>query len=408
VPPMKTTDRTVLFQKIISPVLELMDEPEIAEMPDSARKLTFPRLVGLMLYLCIKGLDSLRSLHSEMKKNPQNFKVAKLTVCGVSTISDAFHRYPLAIVQRLYQMVLAKVPLPEIDEFRTLGRLVICDGSLFPISIRAFWAVFKKHANSLKMHLCFSLNKMLPVCFLTTNGKGDERKAMHEFIEKGITYIADRGYIAFDFFCDIAELMAFFIIRSRKNLHYQVQKTLTVDIPKSVSYIFLNITDELMIFDSDRHCGLYRRISFRTRQTLFILVTNRFDLTTFEIIKLYCFRWQIELFFRYFKHTLQAKHLLNLSEVGVPIHFYVVLIAHLLLVLFKYQQQQIFLFKQKELNKTREEQLNLQRKAFHSPEEFVFSMGNNIPVYCKIKKHELLAIRDALLRRATNHNLFFT
>ena len=63
------------------------------------------------------------------------------------------------------------------------------------------------------MYLCFSLNRMLPVCFLITNGKGDERKAMHEFIEKDVTYIADQGYISFNFLFDILELMAFFIIR---------------------------------------------------------------------------------------------------------------------------------------------------------------------------------------------------
>lgn len=404
---MKTSNRTVLFQKIISPVVELMEENEIAEIPDSARKLTFPRFIRLMLYLCIKGLDSLRSLNSEMKKNPQNIKLAKLVVCGVSTISDAFHRYPLVIVQQLYQMLLAKVPLPEIDEFRTLGRLAICDGSLFPISISAFWAVYRKHANSLKMHLCFSLNRMLPVCFLTTHGKGDERKAMHEFIEKGVTYIADRGYIAFNFLFDIVELMAFFIIRSRKNLHYQVQRTLAVDLPEAVRYIFLKVTDELVSFDSDRHCGVYRRVSFRTQQTLFILITNRLDLTTFEIIKLYCFRWQIELFFRYFKQTLQAKHLLNLSEAGVAIQFYIVLIAHLLLVIFKYQQQQLFLFKEKEFIKIHEEHTKKQT-IFRCPEDFVLSLGKSIPDHFKIKKHELLAIRDSLLRIATNLNFFFT
>ena len=122
-PQMKNSNRTVLFQKIISPVDELMEEPEIANIPDSARKLTFPRFIRLMLYLCLKGLDGLRSLHSEMKKNPQNIKLAKLIECGVSTISDAFQRYPLVFVQRIYQELLAKVPLPEIEEFRTLGRL---------------------------------------------------------------------------------------------------------------------------------------------------------------------------------------------------------------------------------------------------------------------------------------------
>lgn len=72
-----------------------------------------------------------------------------------------------------------------------------------------------------------------------------------------------------------------------------------MNLPDATRYIFLAVTDELVIFERDYHLQVYRRISFRTRQTLFILLTNRFDLTTYDLIKLYCFRWQVELFFRY-------------------------------------------------------------------------------------------------------------
>jgi len=407
---MSTVDKSILFQTLTSPINALLDEPEIAEISDSAHKLTFPRFVRLMLYLCLKGLVSLRSLHSEMQNRPQNFTRAKLITCGVSTISDAFARYPAALVQKLYQWLLAQVPLPEVDEFRELGRVAICDSSLFPIMIRAFWAVYKKHAHGLKMHLCLSLNAMLPVCFLITNGKRDDRKGLHELLETGVTYIADRGYIAFNLFFEIVQLMAFFIIRSRKNLCYQVQRTLTVTLPEAAHYIFLAVTDELVIFERDHHRQVYRRISFRTRQKLFILLTNRFDLTTYDLIKLYCFRWQVELFFRYLKQTLQAKHLLNLSETGVAIHFYLVLIAHLLLVIYKYQQQQLFLLRQEEHQQLREEQGKKQTStstAFKSTEDFVAAMGKTIPNYFKITKHQRQAIRDALLQRTSQLELVF-
>ena len=101
-------------------------------MPDSAIKLTFPRFVDLLLYLCLKGIDGLRSLCSELRNNHQNVALADLVVVGVSTISDAFIRYPLIIVQKLYQRLLAQSSLPDIEEFRTLGQLAICDSSRPP------------------------------------------------------------------------------------------------------------------------------------------------------------------------------------------------------------------------------------------------------------------------------------
>jgi len=152
------------------------------------------------------------------------------------------------------------------------------------------------------------------------------------------------------------------------------------------------ITDELVRFNSDPYGRTYRRISFRTRQTLFILVTNRLDLTTFEIIRLYAFRWQIELFFRYFKRTLKAIHLLNIYENGVTIQFYMVLIAHLLILRYKQQQLQLCLFKRNEL-------LKLSSKhSFGSTEDFIESLGKSIPINFKIKKQEWNFIKNSLLK----------
>jgi transposase len=48
---------------------------------------------------------------------------------------------------------------------------------------------------------------------------------------------------------------------------------------------------------------------------LFILVTDRFDLKTYEIIMLYAYRWQVELIFRFLKRTLNALPLMCHEEV---------------------------------------------------------------------------------------------
>jgi IS4 transposase len=63
-------------------------------------------------------------------------------------------------------------------------------------------------------------------------------------------------------------------------------------------------------------------------------VTDRLDLTAEVIALLYRYRWQIELFFRWFKKVLQADRLLALSENGLTIVVYCALIASLLVVLW--------------------------------------------------------------------------
>jgi len=357
---------------------------------DSAKKLTFQYFVKLLLYFYFSGLDSLRSLITDLKTKD----VAKigLFLVGLSTIHDAFCRYQASLFQTLYVALLKVVPVRSIEEFQELGPIVFVDGSIFPIAISAIWAEFKTHSNAVKLHLGFSLNDMLTSCFLVTAASYDERKALAQLIESGVTYIADRGYLSFELFKNINDKPAYFIIRVRKRLHYEIKQQLPIQLIDAVKAIFFQVTDEIVRFNSDPHGRTYRRISFRTRQTLFILVTNRFDLTTFEIIRLYAFRWQIELFFRYFKRTLKAIHLLNIYENGVTIQFYIVLIAHLLVLRYKQQQLQLCLFKKQELSKLSS------KHCFGSTEDFIESLGKSIPINFKIKKQEWNAIKNSLLK----------
>lgn len=380
----------------------MIEDSEFLPHSDSAKKLKFPIFVRLLLYFYLNRLDSLRSLITDLK-DADCVSAAGLIHCGLSTIHDAFLRYQSALFQRLYQNLLQELPLPPIKEFQELGRVAFVDGSIFPMAINTYWACFKERANALKMHLCLSLNQMIPVCFLNTVAKQDERAILRQLIERGITYVADRGYVDLKLFSELIEAGAHFIIRLRKNLKYQIQKILPVELPESVKFIFSKVTDELVQYECDPENKLYRRISFKTRTTYFILVTDRLDLTTFEVIKLYCLRWQIELFFRYFKCTVGASHLINTSERGVTTQFYMILMVHLLLVVFKQKQYQQYLFTKKELQtaKTEEDKkqtIHCQKHIYHSTEEFVATIGKAIPDLYKIKKQEWRTIKNKLFK----------
>lgn len=384
------SENTVLYHEIAKPLENLLKNPDYLPQNDSAKKLSFEYFVNLILFFYLSRIDSLRSLITDLKTKD----VSKIGffVVGLSTIHDAFCRYQACLFQKLYLELLKVTPVCVIEEFRELGPIVFVDGSVFPIVISAIWAEFKKNSKAVKLHLGFSLNEMLTSCFLITAATYDERKALAQLIEIGVTYIADRGYLSFELFKTINDKPAYFIIRVRKKLKYEIEKQLPIQLINSVKHIFFQVTDELVHFNSDQYGRTYRRISFQTRQTIFILVTNRFDLTTFEIIRLYAFRWQIELFFRYFKRTLKAIHLLNIYENGVTIQFYMVLIAHLLVLRYKQQQMQICLFKNREL-------VNLSSShIFGCTEDFIESLGKSIPSNFKIKKQEWNAIKNSLFK----------
>jgi hypothetical protein len=59
------------------------------------------------------------------------------------------------------------------------------------------------------------------------------------------------------------------------------------------------------------------------------------DLTTFQVIILYAYRWQIELIFRFFKHTLQGVEVITQSRQGVENYFAAMFLTAILHLYFK-------------------------------------------------------------------------
>jgi len=72
------------------------------------------------------------------------------------------------------------------------------------------------------------------------------------------------------------------------------------------------------------------RVRAETGKILRIL-TNDLDAPADEIAELYKRRWQIELFFRWVKHSLKIRHFFGTSENAVRIQIAIALIAFLLL-----------------------------------------------------------------------------
>jgi hypothetical protein len=63
------------------------------------------------------------------------------------------------------------------------------------------------------------------------------------------------------------------------------------------------------------------------------ILTDRWDLTAAELVQVYLWRWQIELFFRWLKHHLHLPHLLGHSENAVELSVWLAILVHLLALL---------------------------------------------------------------------------
>jgi hypothetical protein len=77
-----------------------------------------------------------------------------------------------------------------------------------------------------------------------------------------------------------------------------------------------------------------RVIEVHAEGKVLLLATTRLDLPAHLIALIYRYRWQIELFFKWFKTMLPCRHWIAESPPGVAIQVYTVMIASLLLMLW--------------------------------------------------------------------------
>jgi transposase len=258
---------------------------------------------------------------------------------------------------------------------------------------------------------------MIPVDFQVGHGNSSEREALLKMASAGVTYIADRGYMSFQLCKDLIDRQAFFVFRVKENLIYTVTETLDFSMPDSTISFFDSISDELIRYENDKSKTSYRLVRFAVNQENYFILTNRRDLTTFQIIMLYAYRWQIELFFRFLKRSMGGIHLVRHDKEGIAIQFYTMMTLALLQLHLK---QDIMDKLEVGENESGEEKLSksdtgkgerniednkkspVSRKVSSNSRlgdtGFLASLGGAVKKYWKIGVHWLAALRDLLAR----------
>jgi hypothetical protein len=318
-----------VFDKLLTPVQSFVEEQSQGLTPHHNEKFSFKNFFRLLSYYFVSDFKSISLLIDMLNRNSISPEL-NLDKIPYSTFSDAFERFSSDIFKAIFIGLLGTLSLKEIPELATLGILYCVDGSLFPTLVCMIWAEYKKNCQAIKIHLCFELNRMIPVDIIVDSGNSSERKALIQMLKVGATYIADRGYAAFYVYHEILLAQAHFVIRVKSNVHKSIKKSLAVQLPEKVRILFKDVTDQIIQYDNDPYDHTYRFVCFRVGTEIFNLLTDRLELTTLQVIILYAYRWQIELLFRFLKRTMNGIHLVKNISNGVTIQFYIMLIVALL------------------------------------------------------------------------------
>jgi len=395
----------MVFNQIIAPLQEVLKkEADQLSNDASTYRLSLYFFTTNLLYAIIKEIGSISLLITDIKTSP-NAKKLCLIQASKSMYSEAFVRYDPKIFHRIFLGLLDRLTFLEIPELEKLGRFILTDGSIFPAFSTMDWATYKSTSNALKMHLAFELNRMIPVQFISTDANGCEKKALMEMLEAGVTYIADRGYVSFKLFQSIVEQQAFFIIRIKSTMKVTVAQNLEVIIPEDWQLFFSDVSDSMIHFSNDPSKMSYRLISFGFENEYYRIATNRTDLTTGEIIMLYAYRWQIELFFRSIKRTFHALHLWSHNERGIEIQFYIYLISYLLLLHFKQDLLQEQMEEEAHSHPSESENPQPIQQKSHSTRTpargLVTLLGGRLKIFWKMSIHWIRCVQNLLFEILT-------
>jgi hypothetical protein len=325
--PETTADSRTTFDELCEPIDPFLKQHERDHSPHHRETLHFADFVRKLIYHFAKNCESGRQLVTDLETTPPELELGEVKR---ATFFDAFRRFPVVWFANLLVFLLAAVAWQAIPELDALGKLYCVDGSLFPAIATMLWAEYTSQHRAIRLHFCLELNRMIPAHFLIDTGKSNEKKALVKMLEAGVTYIADRGYLSFSLLAAIEAANAFFVIRAKVNLVYQRVERLPVTLPDTVHHIFQHVTDQRIRLNNAKGKPIYRLVSFYVGQERYLILTNRRELTTFQIILLYAYRWQVELIFRFLKRSLNGLHLLSYSQQGVTIHFYALLLTALL------------------------------------------------------------------------------
>lgn len=249
---------------------------------------------------------------------------------GESTFYDANatrgSRQLLELVDRLSKKVAKrlKVAHPE------CGALVAIDGSLLGASLSMTWADYTTAQRKAKMHLGFDLNRGLPRTLALTDGNGAERPFVSTFLDPGQTGVLDRGYqdhTQFDRWIDDGK---HFVARLRKNTQRQILEDLPIPTGTPI-FFFAKVLLGDTAHQMQHPVWL---VGFRNRGKVYWVATDREDLTAEQIAFIFSLRWEIEVFFAWWKRHLKVYHLISRNRHGVLLQLLAGVLTYLLLILY--------------------------------------------------------------------------
>jgi hypothetical protein len=327
--------------------------------------------VAYLLAFFNPTIRSLRTIE-DLSQTQQAQKLISLDKICKSTLSD-FNQFVdpqrlVPIIQTLRGQLSRQQAGPvraEHDLNELLKQTVAVDGTFLHAVAEVAWAVANSNNHGATRHRArldaqINVSTWLPEAIVVPEPGESEADSAIKNILAGRIYLYDRGYSSFALLrahyeptpattnrpseAETLGVKSHFVVRYKQEGGNSPSLSDVVDRPLSEEDRAAGVSSDRVGYfasDSARREGI-AQIPLREviipyeangEPKTLRLITNLLDVSAQTIALLYQYRWQVELFFRWFKSIGHFGHLISHSSEGVLTHLYVTIIAVLLMYL---------------------------------------------------------------------------
>ncbi len=304
----------------------------------------FPAVAHLWLLIIhgVSGAPSLRQTYALLATTTGLF--ARLGLgdgLSFSQLARSSTSRPSACVEALLATLVVQARRTVVPDrsWRLLRKVQAVDSTFIRLSLQLSpWSQHGRFTPGVRIQTAFDVARTMPTRLRLTLVDTNDHEALKAWDLdpwRGWTMLVDLGYYGHRQFARLREAEVSFLSRLHPQARYQVTATREVS-AKATPEGDLVLSDETITLGSPNNrrgdvlpnMRLIQSRNAAGREQAFI--TDRFDLTAFELVRLYHYRWQIELFFRFLKHQLGLTTPLGRSRAAVWLTVLVAAIVALL------------------------------------------------------------------------------
>ena len=327
------------YCKMMQPVNNAL--PDLTPLTSGCNRplqMTFEDQINILVYFHLEEHHSGRHLLQVLKENDfaRQYVAPENGIEKSSFFEDISSRGLEQMVElfgKLYMKAAKQLPKGHAE----LGDLTIIDGSLINAVLSMYWADYRNGAKKAKVHIGFDMNRGIPKKIFLTDGKGDERPFVSKILAPGETGVMDRYYQRHKSFDEWQTEGKHFICRIKESTTKTEIRKNDVHPGGIVFYDAVVLLGTPYINQTEKEVRL---VGYRVANVDYWIATDRHDLSAEQIALAYKLRWNIEIFFGWWKRHLKVYHLISRNQYGLMVQMLAGLITYILLAIYCHDEYQ--------------------------------------------------------------------